>query len=518
MHKVLLRVGLPALLLALVVGLPLRAAQAEDFMDTRITFLLQDDDFLHGAGETLPNSPGLGFGVRSGRVFFYENHNKKDRGDETLTHLVSYKKMPGFVPRLTTEAALVLRFNVEQIYEGNFSAQKGGLRDEGTYINMRYDLDGGAASKLELTLFPFSTERFQLGYSYRMAWGGSRLFGASKKGPAPGLKLTWSTGDSYVFAGAKTASIQRYATEDQPEINDEIDTFYAGLFGAGYELSDTLLLEVNGGFFERGTNPSSGVRGEPVNAWGASTQLSFHTGMPVRRSADFGLYRNDPNRIPKAASDLEKRPMGFMASAEFTVLQHMLEDPEHYGATVYQTAMAGDLNLLFQHRGLVIHADAVYRDLAFVLFNVPSYVPYQAFADDLDIAPEIWAAAGAEYTLPGTHLTPGLTFGLQMPATVQAVPTMGSNAPSDAAGPRTVVVRGDGDLSILPPGEDATPIFSTKARLRWDLSEMLSIIAEAFVSVDNNRTLLEDDVVGISQRKFVDPLLFGGAVLAQSRF
>ncbi len=511
-----LRSGL--VLLPMVLCAAPQAALAGDFMDTRITFLMQDDDFLHGAGETLPNSPSFGFGRRDGRVFFFENHNRKDRGDETLTHLVSYKKMEGFIPRLTTEAALVLRFDVEQIYEGNFAASRGGVRDEGTYINLRYDLDEAASRKLELTLFPFSTERFQLGYSYRMAWGGSRIFGTSKKGPAPGVKLTYQTGASYLFLGAKTATIQRYAAEDEPLINDEMDTFYAGLMGAGYEPLDTLLLEINGGFFQRGTNPKGGVRGEPVNAWGTSVQLTYHQGMPVRRSADFGLYRNDPNRMPAPPEDAEKRPMGFSAATEFTWLQHILEDPEHYGATEVQTALAGDLNLVFQNKGWLFYADGVYRDLAFVLFNQPSFTPYQAFSSEVDASPELWGAIGVEYTLSDLHMTPGLTLGVQMPAAIKAVAPAGSNAPDDVSGERTVVVRGEGDLSILPPGEEATPIFGAKGRLRWDLSPMLSVIGEVFISVDNNRTLLKDDVVGISTREFVDPVLFGGALLAQARF
>lgn len=514
---------LPPLLLTMMTTMPVLAlllpgsARAGDFMDTRITFFFQDDDFLHGAGETLPNSPAAGFGVRQGRVFFYENHNRKDRGDETLTHLVSYKSMPGFIPRLTTEAALVLRFDVQKIYDGNFAAQKGGLRDEGTYINLRYDLDDAGDDNLQLTLFPFSTDRFQLGYSYRMAWGSSRIFGASQKGPAPGLKLSYNAGPSYLFVGAKTASIQRYAPEDQPDINDEIDTFYAGLAGAGYEVTPWLLLELNGGYFERGTNPNNPVRGEPVDAWGASFQAAFHHNLPVQRSADFSLYRNDPDRIPAPRSRAERQPFGFFAAAEVTWLQHVLEDLESYGATRIQDARAGDLNMVLQYGGLTLFTDLVYRDLAFVLFNVPSFVPYQAFGEDLDDEPEMWGAVGADYALT-EHFTPGVTVGVQLPATVSAVPAVGSNPPPDASGQRTVVVRGEGDISVLPPNEDATPIFVVKARVRWDLSPMLSLLGEAFFSLDNNRTLLEDDVVGIADRKFVDPKVLGAAVMAQARF
>jgi len=504
--------------LFVLLGLTASPARAGDFMDTRITFFFQDDDFLHDAGETLPNSPTAGFAVRKGRVFFFENHNRKDRGDETLTHLVSYKSVAGFIPNLTTEAALVLRLNIDSIYEGNFTAQRGGLRDEGTYINLRYDLNPANKEKVELTLFPFSTERFQLGYSYRMAWGGSNIFGTYRKGPAPGLKLTYTSGPSYAFVGAKTATIQRFAPMEDTELNDELDTFYAGLLGGGYEVLPELLLEVNGGVFQRGTIPNLAVRGEALTAWGASLQAVYHEGIPVGRSADFGLSRTDPNRVPTPKTPADARPFGYSVAVEGTLLQHVLEDPEHSGGTPAQNALAAALNVLVQNKGLLVFADFVYRDLPFILFNVPGYHPYQTFLEQESASPEFWAALGAEYTFTKRHLTPGITFGLQVPATVETVPNEGSNAPTDSTGSRTVVVRSEGEQSILPAGEKAVPIFGAKANLRWDVSEMVSIIGELFFSLDNNRTTFQDDTTGISTRKFIDPYLFGGSIMAQARY
>ena len=208
------------------------AAHAGDFMDTRITFVVGDDDVLHDAGQTTPNSPRASFGVREGRLVLLDNPNKKDSGQETQTHLVAYKSAPGFIPGLTTEAGLVLQFDLGRGTFGDGAA----FRDDGTYINLKYAGADGGKDPVQVTLFPFSTDRFQLGYSYRLSWGSSRLFGKQRKGPAPGLKVSGSKdlgdgADAFWFVGAKTAQIQRLEPEDKPELNDEVDSFYAVLAG-----------------------------------------------------------------------------------------------------------------------------------------------------------------------------------------------------------------------------------------------------------------------------------------------
>ena len=81
-------------------------------MDTRLTWTFGDDDFLHKTGELIPLSPTFGIGDRPQYRLFFDNLNSRFSGRENLTHLVMYKKMPAFIDKLTTEAALVLRFDL----------------------------------------------------------------------------------------------------------------------------------------------------------------------------------------------------------------------------------------------------------------------------------------------------------------------------------------------------------------------------------------------------------------------
>ena len=76
-----------------------------DFMDTRLSWTFGDDDFLHPTGSSFPLSPSFSIGDRPQYRLFFDALNSRFAGRENLTHLVMYKKMPGFIPRLTTEAA-----------------------------------------------------------------------------------------------------------------------------------------------------------------------------------------------------------------------------------------------------------------------------------------------------------------------------------------------------------------------------------------------------------------------------
>jgi len=491
-------------------------ALAGDFMDTRITFVLGDDDVLHGAGQTTPSSPRASFAVREGRLFFLDNHNKKDSGQETQTHLVTYKSMPGFIQGLTTEAGLILQFDLGR---GTFG-DKETFRDDGTYINLKYVSEGRPKDALNITLFPFSTDRFQLGYSYRLSWGSSRLFGQQRKGPAPGLKVSGikdlgGGADAFWFVGAKTAPIQRLEPEDEPEKNDEVDSFYAVLAGGGYD-SGFVRGEVGGGFFQRGTNPRKEVRGEPVNAYGASVQLTLHEGVDIRRSADFSLYRNDPTRIPRRSGGKAKD--GWVAASEFSLLFQELEDPNSVGGTSLQRAMAGDINIRFRSGPWEPFADLVYRDVQFILFNVPSFVPYQDFNDALQITPELWAGVGLNYHLADMHLTPGFVLGVQRPAAAQVVIEAGTFPGDSITGLKTVAIKREGGLVILPDGEDVLPTVVGRVQVRWDMSPMAALIGEIFAGYDPNRAEYEDDSSGIAERIFEDPLLAGFTLITQARF
>src|SRR5262249_25133266 len=165
----------------------------------------------------------------------------------------------------------------------------------------------------------------------------------------------------------------------------------------------------------------------------------------------------------------------------------------------------------------------IYRDLPYVLRNQPSFIPFETIPSkvvngqpEAKTTPEAFFAAAVDYYFDGPRLTPGLGAGLQFPATFQSTSTNTSSAPVD----RTVVVRQQGNLAILPVNQGAVPIVQARVSLKWDISRILSAIVWAQYVRDNNATFVERDPSEgtVSLRTFLPPDFFGLATSVQARF
>lgn len=493
---------------ALVLFAFARPAAAGDFMDTRLTFTLSENNFFAGPGETPVNSPGFGIGADKSNTLFFDNYETRYSGFETLSHLALYKKMPSFFANLTTEAALVVRFLV-------FDEQTTYVADDGSYIRLVYDMSDalGDGSNIEMVLFPISGDRFRLGYSYKISWGGSGMF-PGNSGIVPAAKLQLNLPWGYAFAGVKTTQIPEFiGNTDQTE---DV-TNYGALAGLGVDISG-IRAEVNGGYFTRGTLPHSGVIGRKMYASGFSYQLGYHHGMDIGRSIDFALYKNDPEREAEFFKPEQYgRGLSFVVKHEGTFLWQTLMDPDRYGTTTNQFATAFDLNFALKWNFLRVHLDAMYRTLSFLLHESPSFTPFQDFPAAADTSPEYFVALGFDYHLQAAHLTPGIVFGLQMPATYSVVDLNTGGAVF--GGRRTVVVQSESMRSILPENEDSRMIWSFKANCKWDISEIISLIAEVYFSWDDNQSRYVSDFYGLNiYSQFVDPEILGANFAVQARF
>lgn len=488
-------------LAALFVGLNVYAS---DFVDTRVSFILSNDNILVGPGETNPSNPGTRFGsASSGNTFFYDNYETKYTGYETLSHLVLYKKMPSYFERLTTEASLVLLVILLSEYSVGFG-------DSGSYLRLTYafDTDENPKRNLQLTLFPYSSDRFRLGYSYQISWGGSDIFpkqdpDINKKNPVPGAKLQVNYDDLYAFVGAKSSLLQR-----KRDINDptELEAFWGILGGGGWD-NGFVRAELNGGFFRRGLNPNNSVVGDPVDSAGISIQIGLHQGLNIGKSIDFALYKNDPNEtVNFFKPEQYGRGLSWAIATEFTNIYTRMEDANNPGSTVYQRAVGGDINLKLKYNYTRLSLDAVYKDLTFILLNVPSLTPYQSISNELSISPAVFYAVYLDHYLPSIYLTPGISFGMEWPAYFRDK--------SDIV----TVVRDISNRNSLRPGDDVTPIVATKLSFKLDLSEMLAMILELRFQIDNNMTTFQQDINGDVIIAYTEPYLFGFNLVFQGRF
>ncbi|WP_437574288.1 hypothetical protein [Sorangium sp. So ce887] len=503
-----------------------------DAMDTRLTWTLGDDDLLHDTGQAQPLSLNLSIGDRKQYRLFFDNLNSRFSGRENLTHLALYKKMPGFIERLDTEASLVLRIDIASLSRNNNNVNQA-FYDAGSFIRAFYHTDGKADGKtgLGITLWPLDTDRFRLGYLYDISWGGTN--GSINQsmfpriiGTAPGAKVQFDAERFSVFAGFKVASLtqlQRVLTPGTSEVEQisVAQTNYGFLLGGGADLHPYVHADLGAGYFQQGRFELPDVAGEPVYTYGASARVVAHTkGEPIPQSVDFLLYRNDPNR-PHIIFKPEAYTPGkttWAVSLEASNLYQNLKDFESTGVTTLQPARTGALQAVLKSGYARASVTGIYRDLPFVLRNQPSFIPFQTIPETGGAwtGDELFFALAADYYIASARLTPGIGAGLQFPATFKTTSLDVFSAPIA----RTVVVREQGNLSILPYNRSAVPIFQARASLKWDISRILSAIAWVQYVRDNNGTFMERDPSEgtVALRTFLNPDFLGGGMSAQARF
>lgn len=508
--------------------LPIRLG---DFMDTRLSWTFGDDDLLHATGIAQPLSPDASVADRKTYRLFFDNLNSRFGGRENLTHLALYKKMPGFIDGLDTEASLIVRLDIAELAKGANNLNKA-IYDAGSYIRAFYHTDGKKDGKagLGLTLYPLDTDRMRLGYLYDISWGGTagsinQSIFPRIQGGAPGGKLEFN-GDTWgVFLGLKTAQLVQTELVLKSGGSNEVEavkigqTNYGVMLGANIDIADMVRIDIGGGYFQQGKFDLPGVFGKPVYTIGESARVVVHhKDMPAPRSVDFLLYRNDPNK-PQILFAPEVYTPGkttWAVTLEEDVLAQNLADFEVAGQTRMQPAVAGAVTGTLKSGYLRASLAGIFRDLPFVLRNQPSFIPFQTIPKNATTQNELFFAASLDYHIPSVHLTPGIGAGLQFPAQFKTSSVDAESSPIN----RTVVIREQGNIAILPLNRDGVPIFQARVSLKWDLSSILGVLAWVQYVRDNNGTFIDRDPNEgtVTQRTFLSPDFLGFGMSAQARF
>ena len=513
---------------ARAVGLAPPGVNYSNFMDTRLSWTFGDDDFLHPTGQLIPLSPTFSIGDRTQYRLFFDSLNSVYAGRENLTHLVMYKKMPGFIEHLTTEAAVVLRFDLTQLAANNNNINQA-LYDAGSYIRLFYNTNTNDAREgLSATFFPLDTDRFRLGYLYDISWGGTNsninqsIF-PGIQGSSPGLKVQYDAKDYYIFGGFKTATIIQPQQILNPGSTNDIEvtnvgeTNYGFLGGFGVDPMKNLRFDAGAGYFQQGKFNLDDVRGRPVYTYGASGRVVVHQDMPVPQSVDFLLYKNDPNApmIMFKPEVYVPNKLSWSVSAEVDALNQHLKNFDVTGDVKDQTAFATALQAVVKSGYLRLSATGIVRNLNYVVRNVPGFIPFETLPQNAKTDPEIFGALSADYYIKSLRLTPGIGGGIQLPSTFKSEFTDGGVPAS-----RTLVIRSQGDESILPYDDNRTPIYQARVSMRWNISEIVSVVGWMQFVRDNNGTLVVQDPTDgtASLRVFQSPNRLGAALSLQARF
>ncbi len=513
---------------ARAVGVAPPGVNYSNFMDTRLTWTFGDDDFTHATGQLIPLSPTFSIGDRPQYRLFFDGLNSQYAGRENLTHLVMYKKMPGFLPHLTTEASVVLRFDLAAL-ASNSNNVNSALYDAGSYIRVFYNTrEARPTEGLSLTFFPLDTDRFRLGYLYDISWGGTNASLNQSifpriQGSSPGLKIQYDTEKFYAFAGFKTATIVEPLTVLNPATNNDVEvtsvgeTNYGVLAGLGYDPAKFLRLDADGGYFQQGRFDLDDVRGQPIYTYGGSARIVVHHDMPVPQSVDFLLYKNDPfaPMVMFAPEKYDPKMLAWSISAEGDLIDQHLKDFDVAGETKMQPALAAALQGVVRAGYARFSATGIYRDLNYVVRNVPGFIPFETLPANTKTDPEMFGSLSADYYISKYHLTPQISGGIQLPSTFKSEFSDGGVPAS-----RTIVVRSQGNESILPYDSDRTPIYQARISLKWQLSSMLGATVWGQFVRDNNGTLVEQDPTEgtASLRVFQSPNRIGAGLSMQARY
>jgi hypothetical protein len=214
----------------------------------------------------------------------------------------------------------------------------------------------------------------------------------------------------------------------------------------------------------------------------------------------------------------------WLLSTEWTGLGSTLQDPDNQGSTKIQPAYAGDLNFRMQVGKFRLRADFAMRSLTYILINQPSLVPSQDLPTGSEVGDELFGALGLDYFFERAGFTLGVSGGVMRPATFTPPnndllpPPITGNIGGSLSTRTTLVVRNEGDYSILPEGQREVPIAAARLDLREDFLEFFAIIAQLYYQYDPNQTILSKAVDGTSLRNFNFPHRLGINIAVQAKF
>jgi hypothetical protein len=502
--------------IALALASP-KAASANDLFDTTISFSFADDNLLRDAGETRRNSPNAYFGQAEA--------SSLDRVEGTQfrssSSLLQLSKSIDTGTKLTPSGALIVR--LKSSASGDYT-----LSDYGSVIDLSYQFN--KRSKLGISFLPIDSDRFRLGHNYDISWGGSNVFPKNfRKGLVPAAKIALDTETLDFFVGMKSALIRSPAETilNNPggNTNQMVERAYYGfLSGLGLSLPGTgLRLDLQAGYFDKGTNTRANVLGQKIYSGGGTAILSWNAGGKVGHRLDTRLYSEDPLRFPlqegKKAGDF-----GVEVAVEYTRLIQTLEDPDNTSSTKNEWGQAMAFTGGIRLGKFRTHLNVIMRDLPFIVFNVPGFVPYQALPENAEITNEVFGVLSFDYFFEGLGITPAISFGVLKPSTykadVQGTDILGTYAEQVSQGIQKVVVGGSerGDWDILPAGSDEELVLVTKVNLKWSLADSFAVIGEVTYAYDSNTAQVTLNDQGHAIRNFDNPNILGLGFITELQF
>ena len=453
--------------------------QVSDFIDTWVTTALEDTNVRAGPEHF---SPGPNF-VKRGNQTFFENYEGRYTDDISQSHLVLYHQDDGYFDKWWTEAAVVIQFT--PYLDPDETSDGVDVEDDGSYIRVVRELAGEDHS-FSVTGYAIDASRFRLGYSYDLSYGGKEIM-ARDVGAMPGVRLQWQKGGNYLFGGAKTA-ISKRVTEDWD--GDRNNAYYTVLGGGGIEVAERLRLEAGLGYFQQGQlenlpDANDPLYGQLIHAYGLSGQVAFRSTTALRfiQSAELRLYRNTPEFLRDSyISHRTLDGFGLLVQAEVNRLSQQLLDPNADGSTAlaWQSALAGDVQTVVVLNNTSFGVDLVYKDLAYILFDIPGFTSGWGIPDSIDTKSQLYGRFMVSHWFQKAHFAPFFGVGLMQPASYT----------TDAG---TFIQYTSRDKEGVPEGQDALNILGAVLGAQLDVSPSVVLVGELLYTQAYNQARVGSD-------------------------
>jgi hypothetical protein len=463
-------------------------------MATRVTFAIADDNLLAGAAD---RSPGLGFKLAADRLF-YDAIEQRKRGFETETQLVVYKRVPTYFKRMDAEAAFVV--NLQHYTNDKTYRTETQIRDNGSYVKLnwytkRNDYTGDQVS---LTMFPFDSQRFLLGYTYNITWGGERTSPTTPPAATRRAATAWSPacacGTTSTSAPARTATC---SSAPRRPASQRADQRAADLLRRPRRLRRQLhqLADPRG---QRRLLPARLVppaghqvprhRRQDGPARSAARPASPATGAPIGTSIDFQLFRNSPDAtyLLTQTQIYDNRIAG-SAAFEFTGVGQTLLDWEKPDTTVIRPASPARSTAACASRRPDSSPPPCFVTSTTSSSTSQASPPTAPSPAGAIVKPEWFVVVGVDYYLPKHPPDPGRRVRLQEPRVLHLQRDH-------------LVFREFNDVDTLPQGNAAFDILSSKLTLKWDVAPFFVIVSELRYTLDNNRTKFVKSERGLRPR------------------
>ncbi len=372
--------------------------------------------------------------------------------------------------------------------------------DVSTYLSFRKSLPVG---NLGLTLFPWHGQQIRVGFTEATAWAST----APTSAGTPGGRLEWSLPDGYGFVAGTAFARQM----DQTNGTRAYGTAWQTVAGIGWHLWDLFWVDVQGSYALRGTIDKQELRTvengrnnvEPWKAFGGAVRVGLSQGMPLATPISYVPLENDLFVTDSLIAAPASREMGLAWSlaATATAITQTLQDSAQANKVTWQRANASNLIAHLRSgrwNGKVLGS---YRELAFILFSVPSNPSFMTFPEGVSVHAEKRIAASVAYDWRPLEIpiTTALEGGILWPAAITAMRTVGDNTTSPTT-QQTLVFHSTSSVDILNPGEQIEPVPEARLALRAPLGTWAMVAIELLDQVDANRRKLALGADGVPVR------------------